>query len=213
MRIGSRPSGARVALGHQGDYNFGIMISNPSRALVAAMGFCCVALTTSSCRQRPSAPAVRAQLPTEAQRPSMTVDQTNTTAWVNAWTNLVNDVRQTFTPSLPTLAGVQVGLVVVNPGPPDDTLTLEVLDASERSVAVATQTVPTTDYEHVLFVFPDGGVEVSPGQLYSLRLSGSTTFGWKYVVGGYEKGSASFNGKPLLPDARSTFLFQTFGTK
>jgi hypothetical protein len=65
----------------------------------------------------------------------------------------------------------------------------------------------------VLFVFPNGGVDISPGQLYSLRLSGGTTFGWKYVVGGYEKGSTSFNGQPLLRDARSTFLFKTFGTK
>jgi hypothetical protein len=37
-------------------------------------------------------------------------------------------------------------------------------------------------------------------------------FGWKYVVGGYENGAATFNGKPLLKQARSTFLFRTFGT-
>jgi hypothetical protein len=46
-----------------------------------------------------------------------------------------------------------------------------------------------------------------------LKLSGGTTFGWKYVVAGYEKGAATFNGKPLLPGARSTFLFRTFGPK
>jgi hypothetical protein len=46
-----------------------------------------------------------------------------------------------------------------------------------------------------------------------MKLSGGTTFGWKYVVGGYEKGDATFNGKPLLADARSTFLFRTFGAK
>jgi hypothetical protein len=44
-------------------------------------------------------------------------------------------------------------------------------------------------------------------------LSGGATFGWKYGVGGYENGSASFNGQPLLREARSTFLFQTFATK
>ncbi len=202
-----------VALDHQTDYNFGIMIFQPSRALVAIMGLCCIALTTSSCRQRPSAPAVPALAPSTAQPPSMTLDQANTTAWTNAWTNLVNDVQQTFTPSLPKLVGVEVELVVGNPGPPDDTLTMVLLDASERSVAAVSKTVPTADCEHVLFVFPNGGAEVSAGQLYSLRLSGGTTFGWKYVVGGYEKGSASFNGKPLLRAARSTFLFRTFGTK
>jgi len=42
--------------------------------------------------------------------------------------------------------------------------------------------------------------------------SGGATFGWKYVVGGYENGSASY-GQTLLREARSTFLFPTFGTK
>jgi hypothetical protein len=141
----------------------------------------------------------------------MTLDQANDAAWANAWTNLVNDVRQTFTPSLRKLVAVEVELVVGNPGPRDDTLTMMLLDADERSVATVSKTVPTADCERVLFVFPNGGAEISPGQPYSLRLSGGTTFGWKYVVDGYEKGSASFNGHPLLRDARSTFLFRTFG--
>jgi hypothetical protein len=148
-----------------------------------------------------------------ALRASMTPNQANTAPWKNAWTNLVNDVRQTFTPSLPKLVGVEVELVVANPGPPEDTLSLVLLDARGRSVAVVSKAVPTADCAHVLFVFPNGGVEISPGPLYSLRLSGGTTFGWKYVVGGYDKGSALFNGQPLLRHARSTFLFKTFGTK
>jgi hypothetical protein len=143
----------------------------------------------------------------------MTPDQANAAPWANAWTNLVNDVRQTFNPSLPKLVGVEVQLVLANPGPPDDALTLTLLDSSDHSIAELSKTVPAADFEHVQFVFPHGGVHVSPGQLYALRLSGGTTFGWKYVVNGYEQGSASFNGHPLLPGARSTFLFQTFGTK
>ncbi len=143
----------------------------------------------------------------------MRPDQVNSAPWTNAWTNLVNDTRQTFSPSLPKLVGVEVQLLVANPGPHKDTLTLALFDASERSVAVVSKTVATSGCDFVLFVFPDDGVEVSPGQLYSLRLSGGPTFGWKYVVGGYENGSALFNGQPLLRDARSTFLFQTFGTK
>lgn len=62
-------------------------------------------------------------------------------------------------------------------------------------------------------MMPKGGIEVSPGQPYRLKLSAGATFGWKYVVGGYEKGEATFNGKPLLPEARSSFLFRTFGRK
>ena len=38
---------------------------------------------------------------------SMIPDQASTAAWTKAWTNLLNDVRQTFTPSLPRLTGVE----------------------------------------------------------------------------------------------------------
>jgi hypothetical protein len=153
--------------------------------------------------------AVPAALP--AQRPAMKLDQANTATWQNAWTNLLNDVRQSFTPSLPKLVAVEVELVTVNPGPPADTLTMKLVGPTGRAVAIVSKMVQTTDAEHAIFVFPEGGVEVSPGQLYSLQLSGGSTFGWKYVVGGYRKGSASFNGRALLRETRSTFLFKTFG--
>jgi len=129
------------------------------------------------------------------------------------WTNLVNDVEQTFTPSLTKLVGVEVQLVVGNAGAAQDHLTLTVLDATGRTVAVLTESVQTADCDQVMFVIPQGGVEVTPGQTYRLKLSGGTTFGWKYIVGGYEKGAATFNGKPLLPNERSTFLFRTFGAE
>ena len=124
---------------------------------------------------------------------------------------MVNDVRQTFTPSLPRLTNVEVDLVVANPGPSEDTVTMTLLDADGESLAAVSKTVPVADCGHVLFVFPSPGLEVSLGQVYSLRLNGGSLFGWKYVVGGYEKGAAWFNGKPLLPNTRSTFLFRTFG--
>jgi hypothetical protein len=138
-------------------------------------------------------------------------DQANTAPWRNAWTNLLNDVRQTFTPSLPKVTSVEVELVVANPGPSDDELTMQLANADGEVLATVSQTVPVADCHHVLFVFPDGGLQVSPGQVYSIRLSGGSLFGWKYVVGGYANGDASFNGRPILPDARSTFLFRTLG--
>ena len=79
--------------------------------------------------------------------------------------------------------------------------------------AVVTENVQTADRDQVMSVIPSGGAEVTPGQTYRLKLSARTTFGWKYVVGGYEKGAATLNGKPLLPNARSTLLFRTFGPK
>ena len=147
------------------------------------------------------------------QQPSMRPDQVNTTGWDRGWTNLVNDVEQTFTPSLPKLLGIEVELVVGNAGAAEDQLTLTVLDATGKTVVIVTEDVQTADCDHVMFVIPKGGVEITPGQAYRLKLSGGTTFGWKYVAGGYQKGAATFNGKPLLPNARSTFLFRTFGPK
>ena len=155
----------------------------------------------------------RMAVPASVHQGSMTPDQVNTAGWDKGWTNLVNDVEQTFTPSLSKLVGVEVQLVVGNAGAAEDHLTLTVLDATGRTVTVLTESVQTADCDQVMFVIPQGGVEVTPGQTYRLKLSGGTTFGWKYIVGGYKKGAATFNGKPLLPKERSTFLFRTFGAE
>jgi len=143
--------------------------------------------------------------------PTPTPDQVNTAKWDKGWTNLVNDAEQTFTPTLARLVAVEVELVVGNAGAAEDQLTLTVLDQTGQTVAASTENVPTAERDPVLFLIPNGGVEVTPGQPYRLKLSGGTTFGWKYVVGGYENGAATFNGMPLLPNTRSTFLFRTFG--
>ncbi|HTR27457.1 MAG TPA: hypothetical protein VMI10_26040 [Terriglobales bacterium] len=143
----------------------------------------------------------------------MRPDQVNTEGWDKAWTNLLNVAEQSFTPSLPRLLGVEVELIVGNSGETEDALTLTIVDAKDQALAVVTQKVQAANPGHVMFVMPTGGVELSPGQVYRLRLTGGATFGWKYVVGGYEYGEATFNGKPLLAQARSTFLFRTFGGK
>jgi len=154
-------------------------------------------------------PAMASAVPGTWMKP----DQVNTARWDKAWTNLVNDAAQTFTPSLPRLLGVEVHLIVANPGDKDDELTLTVMDLKGQELAVVTQTVQASDCDRTMFVIPKDGIDVTPGQTYRLELTGGTLFGWKYVVGGYEKGAATFNGKPLLPKARSTFLFQTFGAE
>jgi hypothetical protein len=144
-------------------------------------------------------------------RPSRKPDQSNTATWTNAWTNLLNNAQQTFTPSLPRLNSVEVELVVANSGPPDEEVILDLLNAEGEMLAVVSKTVPVEECGHVRFFFPNGGWQVSLGQVYSIRLRGGTLFGWKYVTGGYKNGAASLNGKPLLPDHRSTYLFRTFG--
>jgi len=139
-------------------------------------------------------------------------DQANPARWQNAWTNLNNFARQSFRPTLPRLTGVEVELVVANPGRDSAEISMMVLNEAGFGVALISKTVSITDCGHVLFVLPRGGLRVSPGRVYSITLSGGDNlFGWKYVVGGYSRGSALFNNKPLLKGARSTFLFRTFG--
>lgn len=144
---------------------------------------------------------------------SRTPDQANTAPWENAWTTLQSNVlRQSFTPSLPMLTAVEVELVEANPGADSAEVTMTLVNTGGEPMAVVAKTVPVDACRHVLFILPYGGLRVSPGQLYSIELSGAgSLFGWKYVLGGYAYGAASFNGKPLLQDARSTFLFRTFG--
>jgi hypothetical protein len=145
------------------------------------------------------------------QTVSAPVDQANDALWTNAWTNLVNNVRQTFTPSLSKVTEVEVELVAANPDEPSEEITLMLLGPQDEILAEVAKVVSVSDCAHVSFVLPNGGLQVLTGKVYSMRLSGGTLFGWKYVEGGYKKGSATFNGKPLLANRRSTFLFRTYG--
>ena len=167
--------------------------------------------TTISCRHQAVAPSVPQTAPELKQTVSMQADQVNTAGWDGAWTNLLNTIEQSFVPSFPRLVAAEVELVVGDSGRQKDEVTLSVLDAEGQVLATVTQEVRAESPDHVMFVLPTGGIGVSPERPYRLRLSGDSTFGWKYIVGGYEKGEATFNGKPLLPGARSTFLFRTFG--
>jgi hypothetical protein len=144
----------------------------------------------------------------------MKPDQVNVAGWNKAWTNLVNDVEQTFVPSMPRLMAAEVELLVGNgkEGSEDD-LTLSIMNAAGDQLVSITQIVQTSDCEQSVFVLPESGIEVTPGETYRIKLSGGSVFGRKYVVGGYPKGAATFNGKPLPKKARSTFLFRTFGSE
>jgi len=143
----------------------------------------------------------------------MKLDQVNIAGWNRAWTNLVNIAEQSFTPSMPHLMAVEVELLVGNPGPSQDDLTLTVLNQQGDELVSVTQDVKTSNCQHTVFVLPNGGIDVNAGSTYRIRLKGGIIFGWKYVMGGYPKGEATFNGKPLVPKARSTFLFRTFGSE
>ena len=168
-----------------------------------------ILLAFSGCDQRRVGPATP---PPPASQAAMVVDQANNAVWNRAWTVTSNDLRQTFTPTLPRLRAVEVDLILGNPGPDGDRVTLTVYDGAGRDIASMSQDVRAADVGRVRFVFPNA-VAVTPGQPYAIRVSSHVTFGWKYVVGGYEPGAATFNGRPLLAGARATFLFRTLGSK
>jgi hypothetical protein len=186
-----------------------------SKQLVIAGVLICTLVVGAGCRH--SAPT--ASIPSGAQstvaekRPPLLPDQVNIVGWDMAWTNLVNDAEQSFTPTMPRLEAVEVELLVGNPGATEDALTLTIIDARGQVVSEVTKFVQSENCDQVMFELPNGGVDVSPGTVYRLKLSGGNTFGWKYIVGGYEKGEATFNWKPLLVGTRSTFLFRTFGAE
>lgn len=154
----------------------------------------------------------RADKKSMALQASMLPDQVNSEPWNNAWTRLDSGVlQQSFVPSLSMLTAVEVELVAAVPGAQDDEVTMTLLNAAERTLAIVSKTVPVAQCDHVLFVLPHGGFPVSPRQVYGIRVRGGNVFGWKYVEGGYATNAGSLNGNPLLSNTRSTFLFRTFG--
>jgi hypothetical protein len=152
-------------------------------------------------------------------------DTENRGPWQGRWANpaispnkrFASMLSETFVPSLGNLTAVEVELVAAHPGPPaTGDIEIQLSSNTSKPVADVWKTVSTEDCSHVLFLLPKGGVQVSRGNVYTLRLTEfDGLFGWKYVVGGYRKGAASApdGSIPPLPDARSTFLLKTFGTK
>lgn len=101
-----------------------ITLNRVLRSASSLLGMACIFGATMSCNHQPVAASVpSAPPPTQgntsktAQKLPMLPDQVNTTGWDRAWTNLMNVVEQSFTPSLSKLAAVEVELVVGNPGP------------------------------------------------------------------------------------------------
>jgi len=137
-------------------------------------------------------------------------DQANTAAWANAWTNLLNDARQSFIPSRPRMTSAEVELVVANPGPSQDSVTLTVLNSTGEPLVQVSRVVQAANCSHVVFTFPNGGLALSLGRVYYVQLVGGDLFGWKYTEGGYKNGAASFNGKPLMSARNGNFLFRTY---
>jgi hypothetical protein len=124
-------------------------------------------------------------------------------------TILTNDLRQTFVPTLPRLIKIEVELAVLNPSKSENEVEMWLLNSKGEMLADASKSIPASAAGWATFVFPH--LDVMPGQTYSIRVHGGSSFAWKYVTRGYNRGEALWNQKPLGGDGRRAFLFRTYG--
>jgi hypothetical protein len=122
-------------------------------------------------------------------------------------TILTNVLGQTFVPTLPRLTKVEVELAVLNPGKSEDDLDIWLLNSKGETLAHASKSIPAPAAGWATFVFPN--LDLVPGDSYSIRVHGGSSFGWKYVTSGYKRGEALWNQKPF--GGRRAFLFRTYG--
>src|SRR5579859_7981942 len=93
------------------------------KRILIACRFACQLATPLACRHRGTITSIPTTGPTATELASMQPDQVNAAGWNRAWTNLLNDDEQSFTPTLPKLTAVEVQLVVANAGAAEDELT------------------------------------------------------------------------------------------
>lgn len=165
-----------------------------------------------------------AKVNSRQQGSPLRLDQENSSRWNGASATLdylsgpgipprsgVRVLSQSFVPKLQRLTAIEVELAAAKPEQSTGDVEMTLM-TKHQVLAQVWKTVDVNDCDHVLFPLPNDGVTVTPGQEYTIRLTGvGGVFGWKYVAGGYAKGSASLQGKPLLQEGRCTFLFRTFG--
>ncbi len=140
------------------------------------------------------------------------LDQEHNPVWTGGAVNIVpvNHVSQTFTPSLPYLAAVEVGLRTGNPGRGGDSVTLSI-SAQGGRLGAKTIAVPEGFDGFLRFDFTTP-LAVGAGNLVTMELNdtGKNVFHWKYKEGTYAGGQAMFYGSPLVG---MDFFFKTYGNR
>jgi hypothetical protein len=139
------------------------------------------------------------------------LDQASSSDANAGWTILTNDLRQTFVPTLPRLTKVEIELAVLNPGKSEGGVEMWLLNSKKETLANAFKSIPASAAGWATFVFPN--LDLVPGQTYTIRVYGGSSFGWKYVARGYNRGEALWNQKPFGADGRGAFLFRTYGER
>lgn len=158
--------------------------------------------------------ALAMPLATQGAAAQGTLDQSNTPTWTGGAVNIspVNNVSQSFKPSLPCLVGVEAALMTGNKGRGDDTLTLSLLGESPNQVLGSnSETVHEgfDGYQRFNFSPP---LLVTPGKQFTFRLSDTkVVFFWKYAGNNpYPSGQAYFYGAAF---GSNDFLFRSYGSQ
>lgn len=151
--------------------------------------------------------------PRVARRDLALLDQVNAPQWTGGACNVipVNNVSQIFTPTLPTLLAVEIGLRTGTAGSGGDTVTMEIFDHKIKifsdSIAVA------EGFDDFLRFNMTPPLAVGLGKPLTIRVrdTGKNVFHWKYCGGNtYGRGNALFCGKPF---DTNDFFFKTYGKK
>lgn len=141
------------------------------------------------------------------------LDQVNDPEWKGEAVNIipVNNVGQTFTPSLPILVAVEIGLRTGNPGRGGDTVTMNILDKGKQLFS-GSVTIPEGFGDFLRFdMKPPLAVGVGKTLTIEVRDNGKNVFHWKYSSGNtYGRGNALFLGRPFNTN---DFYFRTYGKK
>jgi M6 family metalloprotease-like protein len=142
-----------------------------------------------------------------------TLDQINNPVWTGGAVNIQpgNKVSQTFVPKTAHLTAVEIGLMTGNKGHGGDKVTVNVMDGQQNVLGAVSATVAEGFNGFVHFDMPANGINVTPGQTYTLQVqdTGKVVFWWKYVGRNpYAGGQAYFHGSSF---SDNDFFFKTFG--
>jgi hypothetical protein len=143
------------------------------------------------------------------------LDQMNAPEWKGGAVNISpsNQVRQTFTPTLPKLVAVELGLRTGNAGRGGDQITMDILDRNNNILFTGSAFISEGFEGFFRFNVSSQGVPVEIGKPLTIRVqdTGKIVFFWKYSDGNkYTRGDAFFCGNLF---GSNDFYFKSYGKK
>jgi len=141
------------------------------------------------------------------------LDQVNNPEWKGGSINIVpvNQVGQTFIPTLPKLVAIEIDLRTANTGRGGDQVTMRILDLNNQTLFTGSATIAEGFEGFSRFNISSQGRSVDIGKPLTITVQDTSknVFHWKYSEGNtYRNGNALFEGKPF---ESNDFYFKTYG--